>query len=457
MWSFMAGLAALAALATGSLPARADEPADHNWPAFRGPAARGVAAGKPTATTWDVERGENIRWKTAIPGLGLSSPIIWGERLFVTTAVNADDDAELRVGLYGDIEPSKDNATHRWLVLCLDKNTGRELWRRVAHEGEPKVKRHPKSSHANCTPATDGRRVVAFFGSEGLYCYDLDGELKWKKDFGELDAGYYVVPQAQWEFASSPVIHEDKVIVQCDTQGASFVAALKLEDGAEIWRAAREEVPTWSTPAVHVSDSRAQVICNGYKHIGGYDLATGKPLWNLAGGGDIPVPTPIVAHGLVYITNAHGRMAPIYAIRLDASGDITPGETETRNAGIAWLNRRGGTYMQTPLVIGDQLYCCTDWGVVLVYDAETGAVVKRKRLVENVTMGQMGFTASGVSAGGKIYYTREDGEVHVLSATPEVEPLAVNQLGESAMATPAISDGVLYFRGRRHVIAVAAP
>jgi outer membrane protein assembly factor BamB len=275
-----------------------------DWPSFRGAGGAGVADGGPTVTTWNVETGEHVRWKTPIPGLAHSSPVIAGDRLFVTTAVREGDSAELTVGLYGDIRPVDDEGMHAFKVYCLDRATGAIRWERTAIEAVPKIKRHPKGSHAASSPATDGRFVVAFFGSEGLYCYDVDGDLKWSKDLGVLDSGFYMVPDAQWGFASSPIIHGDMVILQCDVQKDSFLAALKLETGEELWRTPRDEVPTWATPTVDVRPDRKQVICNGWKHIGGYDLETGEALWSLRGGGDIPVPRPVVAHDLVYITPA---------------------------------------------------------------------------------------------------------------------------------------------------------
>ncbi len=186
---------------------------DANWPQFRGPSASGIGTGSP-ATEWNGESGKNVLWKTAIPGLGHSSPIVWGDRIFLTSAVPAAGQPVLKVGLYGDIEPVKDEGAQSFKVYCLDRNSGKILWERTAAGGQPKIMRHPKSTHANPTPATDGKRLVVFFGSEGLFTFDLDGKLLWKKDFGKLDAGFYMVPEAQWGFASSPVIYQDMVIIQ---------------------------------------------------------------------------------------------------------------------------------------------------------------------------------------------------------------------------------------------------
>jgi outer membrane protein assembly factor BamB len=438
----------LALLGTVVAPAAAGD--DANWPSFRGADARGVSDGAATAVRWNVEDGTNVRWRTPVPGLAHSSPVIWGDRLFVTTAVRPAGEETLKVGLYGAGEAVEDEAEIRWMVYCLDKGDGTIRWARTAREGVPEAKRHPKSSHASSTPATDGRRLVAFFGSEGLYCYDLDGDLLWERDFGVLKSGPYNAPTLEWGFASSPIIHDDLVIVQCDVMGDPFLAALSVDDGTDVWRVSREEVCTWSTPTVHVGADRAQVIVNGWKHIGGYDLRTGAELWTLAGGGDVPVPTPVVAHDLIFITNAHGRQAPIYAIRTDVTGRITD---DAADGHMAWSQRRRGNYMQTPLVYGDELYCCHDTGVLTCYDARTG----EQRYRERLGAGKTGFSASAVAADGKVYVSSEDGEVHVLRAGPAFEVIAVNDLGETCMATPAVSEGVLFFRSRGHVVAVEGP
>ena len=432
-------------------PAEARKPRKGvHWPSFRGPSASGVAEGFATPVEWDAATSKNIQWKTPIPGLGHSSPIIWGDKVFVTTAISGQANPPLKVGLYGNIAPVQDDTVHRWVIYCLDKKTGKILWEKTAYEGVPKVKRHTKATHANSTPATDGKHVVAFFGSEGLYCYDMEGELKWKKDFGLLDSGYYVVPQAQWEFGSSPVIHKRRVYIQCDVQGESFLAAYKTKDGSEVWRTPRDEVPTWSTPTIYEKGRKTQVIVNGYKHIGGYDAKNGQALWWLRGGGDIPVPTPILGKGLVYITNAHGGGAPMYAIAPKAKGDLSLDEGVSTSEYVIWSDRRSGAYMQTPILYGDYLYTCRDSGLVICYDAKTGRRIYRNRLGD----GSTGFTASAVAGNDKLYYTSEEGDVFVLSAGREANLLATNALGEVCMATPAISEGRLFFRTQGHLVAV---
>jgi outer membrane protein assembly factor BamB len=423
-----------------------------NWPSFRGTNAAGIAEGYPLPTTWDATTSGNIQWKTPIPGLGHSSPVIWGNRLFVSTAISGLEKSQLKVGLYGDIGSVQDDTSHRWIVYCLDKQSGRIVWERTVNTGVPRVKRHPKSTHANSTLATDGRHVVAFFGSEGLYCFDVDGKLLWKKDLGLLNSGFYVAPLAQWEFGSSPLIYQDRVLIQCDVLNGSFVAALNLHDGNEIWRTPRDDVPTWGTPAVHEDGRIAQMIVNGYKHTGGYDVTTGKELWRLSGGGDIPVPTPVVARGMVFITNAHGKMAPIYAIRLNATGDISLKENETSNQFVAWSSARDGAYMITPLIYGDHFYSCKNNGVLSCYEADSGNKIYQERL----GTGTSGFSASPVAGDGKIYFTGEDGDIYVVKSGPRFEILAKNSMGEVCMASPALSGGTIYFRTQSHVIAVSA-
>lgn len=446
-----AALVLVAVVFLDALPG-AGQSAGVPWPSFRGPNASGVADGFPLPIEWNAGTGRNIRWKTAIPGLGHSSPVVWGSRLFVTTAISGVEKPELKVGLYGDIGSVDDASTHRWLIYALDTATGKVVWEKTVHTGVPKIKRHPKATHANSTLATDGKRLVAFFGSEGLYCFDLDGRLLWRKDLGVLDSAYFEAPEAQWEFASSPVIHQDRVVVQCDVLKGSFIAAFSLDDGRELWRTNRDDVPTWSTPTLHAVGGRTQIIVNGFKHAGAYDVATGKEIWRLQGGGDIPVPAPVVGHGLVFLTSAHGRMAPIYAIRANAVGDISLKAGETSNTGVAWSYPRDGAYMITPVVYGDLLYNAKNNGVLSCYDARTGQRMYQARLGG----GTSGFTASPVAGDGKIYFASEDGDIFVVKAGPAFELLATNTMGDVCMASPAISGGFVYLRTKSQVVAVAA-
>ncbi len=427
-----------------------------SWPSYRGPKASGLCDTREAPLRWDIAKGTNILWARDIPGLGLSSPVICKDRIFLTTAIAKEGgQAELKVGLYGDTESAKDDGPQSWQTLCFDRKTGKILWRRELHAGVPQIRRHTKSSHANSTVATDGERLVVFLGSEGLYCLDLDGKVLWSKNFGRLDSGYFRRPSAQWGFASSPIIHRDRVIVQCDVQKDSFVAALDIESGEVVWRTPRDEVPTWSTPAIlERSGQSTRIVLNGYRHIGAYDFLTGREVWKFAGGGDIPVPTPIFAHGLIFITNAHGRMAPIYAIRMEAAGDLDPEDED--DAHIAWWTRRGGNYMQTPIVVGDLLFACSDFGILTCHDARTGERHFRERLRKGKS--GFGFTASPVSDGKKLYFCSEDGLVFVVEAEKRFNVLAENSLGETkCMTTPALVDGILYVRTRHQLLAIGTP
>jgi outer membrane protein assembly factor BamB len=423
-----------------------------NWPQYRGERASGVDASMPLPTKWNVETGENIRWQTPIPGLAHAAPIVWGDRVYVATAVQAGPKSELKVGLYGNIDSVPEKEINQWRLLALDKATGGVIWDTLAHEAVPRTARHTKATHCNSTPVTDGRRIVAIFGSEGLFCFDSDGKLRWRKDLGPMESGFFAMPNTSWGFASSPILHEGRVIVQCDVKENSFLAAFNLEDGAEVWRTPRADVPTWSTPTLVTAAGRTQIAVNGWHHTGGYDFATGKKLWKLDGGGDIPVPTPISAHDLIYFTSAHGRSRPMRAIRADATGDITPDESGTMKPAVAWNQEKRGNYMQTPIVVGDLLYGCADTGLVTCFDAKTGEIHYSERLSKT----SEGYTASPVSDGRNLYFTSELGNVLVVPVGKTFAVSATNALGETCLSTPAISEGAMFFRTRGKLIAIGA-
>ena len=420
-----------------------------HWPSFRGPNASGVADGTPTPVKWNVGTGENVLWKTPVPGMAVSSPVVWGDRVFVSTAVSSDPNAGIRTGLYGDVKPSNDISMHSWRLLALDKRTGKVLWERVAHEGIPKTKRHPKSSQASPTPVTDGRHVVVSFGSEGLYAYDFDGKLLWKRDLGVLSAGWFYDPDYEWGLGSSPIIWKSSVIVQNDIQKNSFVAAFDVATGRPLWRTPREEIPSWSTPTVYEHDGHAELVTQATGFTRGYDPATGKELWRLSGNSEIAIPTPIIGPNLIIVSNGYTPIQPIYAIKPGASGDITLKKDQTQSDSVAWSTTRGGPYIPTPIIYGDHLYVLSIAGVLAAYDVRTGQRIYQQR----VGMGGS-FSASPVAADGKLYISSEDGEVHVVKAGPQYELLASNSIGEVLMASPAISDGVLIFRGLRNVFAI---
>lgn len=420
-----------------------------NWPQFRGPNASGIQTGQPLPVEWDVESGRNIRWSIPVPGLGHASPVVWGDTVFVATAVGAEN-PELRLGLYGDIEPVAESEPQQWRLLAVEAGTGKVRWNVLGHEAVPRVKRHPKATHCNSTPATDGKYLVALFGSEGLFCFDTEGRQLWRKDLGPMESAFFAVPSAQWGFGSSPVIREGSVVVLCDVLTNSFLASFDLATGRENWRTARGDVPTWGTPTVVEAAERVQVVVNGWHHAGGYDFRTGQELWRLRGGGDIPVPTPIFGHGLIFLTSAHGKLRPMRAVRPDATGDITPEQPDGTNAALVWNHPRQGSYMQTPIGVGDWVFACTDNGVVTCFDARTGAIQYSQRLPG----GSQGYTASPVSDGRYLYFTGESGRVLVVPVQKEFSCIATNALGESSMATPAITEGALLFRTKSRLIAV---
>jgi outer membrane protein assembly factor BamB len=413
-----------------------------------------VADGQDPPATWDAVKGENVLWKAQVPGLAHSSPVVWGDRVFVTSAVSSAADVPFRPGLYGDVDSVATEPSHEWKVFALDRRTGKLLWERTAHTGVPRVKRHTKASHANSTPATDGKHVVALFGSEGLHCYDVDGKLLWSKDLGTLDAGFFFDPDDQWGFGSSPILYKDMVIVQADVQERPFIAAFSTKDGRQIWRTPREEICSWGSPTVHEGPERAELLTNGTRAVRGYDPQTGAELWRLGGNSEITVPTPFVAHGLVFVASGYAPIQPIYAVRLGATGDITLQGDAEQNDSIAWSKKRGGPYMPTPIVYGDHLYTCSNNGVLTCYDARTGEQVYKGRVAGDKSAA---FTASPVAADGKLYFASEDGDVFVVKAGPAYELLATNPVGEACMATPAISGGALLVRGQHHLFALGRP
>jgi outer membrane protein assembly factor BamB len=395
-----------------------------------------------------MDSRKGIKWKTPVPGLAHSSVVIWNNYLFVTTASSLLKDESLKIGLYGDIDEADDKKIHEFKVYCLDRNSGKILWERVAHTGIPKSKRHTKSTQANCTPATNGKYLVVHFGSEGLYCYDFQGKLIWKKDMGILNPGPYTNPGVEWGYASSPVIYNDKIIVQCDIPLNPYIALLDLATGKEIWRTSRgDEVSTWCTPAVYSKNGKTQIVANGYRQICGYDFQTGKQIWRLSNGGDAPAPTPVIANDLIYLNSAHGKFSPIFAVSPDAKGDITLAADSTRNRYIVWSVKRGGAYMQTPLIYEGLLYNLQVNGLLTVYDALTGEVKYKENLKD-------AFSASAIAAGGKIYFSSEEGNIFVVKAGPQYNLIAKNSLNDICMATPAVSGNTLFFRTQHYVIAV---
>lgn len=420
------------------------------WPSFRGEAASGVSDGQNLPDRWDGENGTSIRWKTSIPGLAHSSPIVWGDRIFVTTAVSSQPGATFKPGLYGDGTASGDVSVHKWQVIALDRKGGRILWTRTAFEGTPKEKRHIKATYANATPVTDGKRVVAFFGSQGLYAYDFDGKLLWRKDLGRLDAGAYDAPDYEWGTASSPILFENAVIVQCDQHKGSFLIALDANTGETLWKAERDELPSWATPTVYSHSAQKELVTNAPNRIRGYDPNTGKELWQLGGSSKITAPTPIYSKDLIYVASGRRPEAPIFAIRPGGRGDITPGPSEPGGKFVAWRKQQRGSYMPTPILYRGLLYVLGNAGIFDCYDAATGEEIYRERIPHQGS----GFSASPVASDGRIFLLGEDGDIFVVQAGRTFRLLGKNPMGEPLMATPALAGGMIYVRGERHLYAI---
>ncbi len=425
--------------------------AEGSWPSFRGPVASGVADGQHLPDTWDGPSGEHILWRTPVPGLGHSSPVVWGDTIFVTTAVSSRGGATFRPGLYGDGDASDDRSSHQWKLLAIDTRTGTLKWDRVAVEGEPLDKRHIKSTYASATPATNGQVVVATFGSMGAHAFDLAGNLVWRVNYGRINLGAYDLPSWEWGAASSPIIWNNLVILQVDTHADSFLLALNATTGETVWKTDREEIPSWGTPTVADTPAGPVLVTNASNFIRGYDPRTGKELWRIGRSSKITAPTPIFADGVWVVASGRAPERPIFVVRPDAAGDLTLSPDETSNSGVAWSKTARGPYMPTPLVYRGLLYVLANNGVFDAYDLASGKEIYRQRLPD---VGS-GFSASPVAADGRIYLTSEDGEVLVVAAGPEFSHIATNSMGDLLMATPALSQGVMYVRGAATLFAVA--
>ena len=421
------------------------------WPQFRGPRASGIGDGQGAPAAWNVETGEGVRFKTPVPGIGLSSPIVWGDRIFLTTAVSGKGDTTFRTGLYGDGTSVDDTSEHSFRLYALDTATGRVVWEREVHRGAPQVKRHLKSSLSNATPATDGERVVVLFGPIGkLAAYDFAGKQLWQRDIGILDCNDPQAGSAEWGHASSPILYGDLVLVQGDRRKDSFLAAYRLENGEEVWRVAREEPSTWATPNVLPAPSGDELVTNGTT-IRGYDPRTGKVLWSLAPNSEVIVATPIVGDGMAFVTAGYPPVRPVYALRPGHRGDLTLPKGERASPAIAWSHPRGGTYVPTPILYRGLLHTVNNNGILTTYRADTGEQLSMIRLSASGTS----FSASPIAADGRLYIASEPGDVYVLRAGPEPELLATRPMGETVMSTPAVSGGLMVIRALNHVYGIA--
>lgn len=421
-----------------------------DWPRFRGPASSGVADGQKLPDTWNASAGTNILWKTAIPGLAHSSPVAWGDRIFVTTAVSSKPNATFKPGLYGEGTASDDVSVHKWQVICVDRKTGKILWTRTAYEGAPKEKRHIKSTYASSTPVTDGKVVVAMFGSQGVYAFDFLGKLVWKRDLGRFDAGAYDAPDYEWGTASSPIIHERMVILQCDQQKGSYLLALDSTTGETIWKTERDEISSWASPNVYTAGKRPELVTNAPNLIRGYDPKTGKELWRMGGSSKITAPTPIFTKDLIFVASGRRPEAPIFAIKPGGEGDLSMGRRQMQSDHVAWRKLQRGSYMPTPILYQGLLYVIGNAGIFDCYDAASGEEIYRERLEH----GGSGFSASPVAADGKLYMPSEDGDIFVVQTGRMFKVISKNPMGEPVMATPALTNGMMIVRGEKHLFAI---
>jgi outer membrane protein assembly factor BamB len=409
---------------------------DH-WPQFRGPGSSGVSDGTGLPERWSAT--ENVVWRTPIPGRAWSSPIVWGDRIFVTSGVQEDGEPEaIKKGLYMGGERPDAKPAQRWMVYCIDWNTGKIVWEQLAHQGVPEQGRHLKNTFASETPVTDGERVYAYFGAAGMFCYDLEGKLLWSKSWGTFPM------RANWGTAASPALHGDRVYVVNDNEKQSFLVALDKRTGEEVWRTDREEKSNWSTPLVWTNALRTEIVTPGSRRTRSYDL-DGKLLWELGGASSITIPTPLAQGELLYVTSGFvaDRRKPVFAIRPGASGDISLGDEETSNEFIVWCQKKAGSYNPSPILYGDRLYVLYDRGQLACYDAKTGEEIYARQQIDDEAKA---FTASPWAYEGKIFCLSEDGDTFVIGAGKDFSVLGRNQLDEVCLATPAIARQSLILR-----------
>lgn len=414
-----------------------------NWGQFRGPGARGVSDDDPRLPeTWSAT--ESIAWRTPLTGVAWSSPVVWGDRVFVTNVASEGVVEAPKPGLYfGGNRPEIPQDLHRWSVVCLDFVTGEKLWERDVERSIPKAPRHLKNSYASETPVTDGERLYAHFAQFGTFCFDLDGALLWQKKWKPVPT------RDAWGTAASPALHEGRLYIVNDNEQASYLVALDKTTGEEIWRIERDEPSNWSTPYIWKNERRTEIVTTGFNKTRSYDL-DGKLLWEIAPMSSIVIPTPFSAHGLLYIASGYvgDETRPVYVVRPGAKGDIGLAEGEASNASIAWSLPQGAPYNPSPLVYGDYYYTLYDRGFLTCHDAKTGAELYSK---QRFRVGAGAFTASPWAYNGKVYCLSEDGDCFVIEAGPKYKVIRENSIGEQCMATPAIAEGSLILRSAHAV------
>jgi outer membrane protein assembly factor BamB len=430
-------------LSIGSLTATAR--AAESWPQFRGPQSSGVSEGTGLPEAWSAT--ENVLWKVKVPGSGWSSPVVWGDRVFVTSAIQEEGESEpVKKGLYIGGDRPAAGALQRWMVYCIDWATGKIVWERTAGRRAPRYGRHLKNSFASETPATDGQRIYACFGSLGLFCYDFTGKQLWSRSWGEFPM------RANWGTAASPILHGDRVYLVNDNQQQSFLVAVDKITGQDVWRVDRDEKSNWSTPFVWEHPDRTEIVTAGTRQVRSYGL-DGKLLWQLGGMSSITIPTPCAGKELLYVSSGFivDRKRPVFAIRSGASGDISLKDAETGNRYVAWCQKFAGPYNPSPLLYGDYLYVLYDLGLLACYDARSGKEIYAKT---RIAPAARAFTSSPWAYQGKVFCLSEDGDTFVVQAGPPFKLLRANSVGELCLATPAIARRSLILRTETQLLRI---
>jgi outer membrane protein assembly factor BamB len=429
-------------LATHCIAQETIDSRSQHWHQWRGPAANGVAPNGDPPVTWS--ESENILWKVPIDGRGSSTPIIWGDKIFLVTAIDSKQvDASLPAPEDQPERPfgiTYPNTVHQYVVLCLDRATGTELWRRVSAERIPNEGHHGDNSFASSSPTTDGKRLYVWFGSAGLFCYDLEGKPLWSRNFGDVQT------RLSFGEGSSPVVHDDKVIVTRDHEGQSYIVVVDAKTGETLWRADRDEPSGWSTPVVVFHNGKHQLITNGKVRVRSYDLDVGSLIWECGGQVSNVTPSPVLTGDSVLCMSGY-RGSALYAIPLTATGDIT--DTDA----IKWSRDRSTPYVPSPLLYDGLLYFNgSNSAVISCLDAESGEV-----LIEPSRMpGIRALYASPVGAAGRVYFAGRRGTTLVISRGDQFNVIAENKLNEGTDASPAIVGGQLFLRGKSHLYCIAA-
>ncbi len=436
-----------------------------SWPSWRGAAGTGSAPGAQPPLKWSDE--QNIKWKAAVPGLGFSTPIIWQDRIFLLTAIETTEEGKAAAesaaatprpespppgegdakgrgkggrrggpgGFGGGGKPTK---FHEFVVLALDRGTGKTVWQKTARREVPHEGRHGTNSFTSASPVTDGERLYVPFGSRGFYCYDLQGNLLWEKDLGDMQT------RNSFGEGASPALAGDKLIITWDHQGQSFIVALDKKTGKEVWRKDRDEVSSWSTPVVVEVGGRLQAIVAATKRSRSYDVATGELVWEAAGLTANVIPTPVVGHGMIYLMSGFQGNS-IQAIKLSARGDVSASDS------MVWSARKSAPYTPSPLLSGDRLFMSKSNDAFLsCLNALTGEVHFQDQRLE----GLRGIYASPVAANGYVYVAGREGVVAILKDSPQFEVVAINKLNDRIDASPVVIGKDLYLRGHTHLYCI---